>query len=432
MKVISHRRHIVSCSIGNWPLRHLFPSRLFLHCLDRKIFEKNIVDSNLNMNGIDSLPMEEVLTHIELSVLPTADDRYIPINRRKRKDDSGAPHARLDHILYQVALADHIRMMQIMYRDSEDEQGLAPELREGDTTVKLPTKHLMEKLVEGRSRVVALCRTCYGDDSFESLRASVDLASAYALQGMWQQVITHVAVASNLLQMKEEVSDIRVQRTKQSRGKQAASRVRCCYSVLRAHALLNGGQISTVFVQELMKEMTASFTGDGENTLETLGTNNITKLTSELYDFFQRFSVNRRDGNSPSSEEKHKEEPNNILRRDTPSWGDLINFFRDESFVMNIWMTELNQIILPQNKAALHLCFRICDDQRKGVAHPLQLAGAYTRFSNALKVLAGTDLLKQLKDCKVETPVVINYRTGALINSSKLNNQAGTKEKIIS
>ena len=96
---------------------------------------------------------------------------------------------------------------------------------------------------------------------------------------------------------------------------------------------------------------------------------------------------------------------------------------------MNIWMTELNQIILPQNKASLHLCFRICDDQRKGVAHPLQLARSYTRFSNALKVLAGTDLLKQLKDCKVETPIVINYKTGALIELNKLANQTGEKKK---
>ena len=381
------------------------------------------------MQGIDSLPMEKVLNHIELFLLPTADDRYIPISRRKRKDDSGAPHARLDHILYQVALADHIRMMQIMYRDSEDEQGLAPELREGDTTVKLPTRHLMEKLVEGRSRVVALCRTCYGDDSFESLRASVDLASAYALRGMWQQVITHVAVASSLLLMKEEVSDIRVQRTKQSRGKQAASKVRCCYSVLRAHALLNGGQVSTVFIQELIKEMSASFTSEGDKVSETSGSNNFIKLTNELSDFFESFCVNRRDGNSPSSEEKHKEEVNNNSRRGTPSWGDVINFFRDESSVMNIWMTELNQIILPQNKASLHLCFRICDDQRKGVAHPLQLARSYTRFSNALKVLAGTDLLKQLKDCKVETPIVINYKTGELIQSNKLANQTGEKKK---
>lgn len=71
--------------------------------------------------------------------------------------------------------------------------GLAPELREGDTANKLPTKVLMEKLSEGRSRVVALCRLCYGDDSVESLRASVDLASSYALQGMWGQVNEHIA-----------------------------------------------------------------------------------------------------------------------------------------------------------------------------------------------------------------------------------------------
>jgi hypothetical protein len=38
-----------------------------------------------------------------------------------------------------------------------------------------------------------------GDESLESLRASVDLASSYALQGMWPQVTEHMAIASQKL-----------------------------------------------------------------------------------------------------------------------------------------------------------------------------------------------------------------------------------------
>ena len=374
------------------------------------------------MNGIDSLPIDEILSHIEVFLLPTADDRYLPTNRRKRKDDSDAPYARLDHILYQVALADHIRMMQIMYRDSEDEQCLAPELREGDTSVKLSTKHLMEKLIEGRSRIIALCRTCYGADSFECLRASVDLASSYALQGMWPQVMTHVTVASNLLQLKEEIGDTRAQQTKQSRGKQAASRVRCCYSVLRAHALKNGGEVTNKFLQELVTEISVSrLPNEGS---EISGLDNFTR---EIHDFFEYFNINRRDGDSPSSEEKEKEKEKVYSgpKKKIPCWGDIINFLRDESVTMNIWMAELEQTILPQNKASLYLCFRICDEQRKGVAHPLQLATAYTRYSNALKILSGTNLLKQLKDYKVELPILINYKTGVLMDLNTFDSQPG-------
>ena len=46
----------------------------------------------------------------------------------------------------------------------------------------------MVKIIEGRIRIGALCRLCFGDDSLESLKSSIDLASAYATQGMWEQV----------------------------------------------------------------------------------------------------------------------------------------------------------------------------------------------------------------------------------------------------
>jgi hypothetical protein len=111
--------------------------------------------------------MSAVLFNIETFLLPSLDGRYASSNTRKQENFSSSPLMRLDQILDQVALADHIRTMQIMYRDSEDELNLAGELRASqgahDAPVKrLPTKHLMEKLSEGRARVVALCRLCHG------------------------------------------------------------------------------------------------------------------------------------------------------------------------------------------------------------------------------------------------------------------------------
>ena len=140
-----------------------------------------------------------LLVEIERFYLPSQDVRYLPPSQRPQRDQDISPDARLDHVLYQISLSEHLRTMQIMYRDSEDEQRLVLELREGDSNTALPTKDLMEKLLEGRCRVVALCRMCRGEDSVESLRALVDVASAYALQGQWAQVHEYMSLATQKL-----------------------------------------------------------------------------------------------------------------------------------------------------------------------------------------------------------------------------------------
>ena len=139
------------------------------------------------MNGNGPNPL---LVEIEGWVLTSPDERLLsPPSQRSKRDLESTPDERLDDVLYRLQFCDHLRTMQIMYRDSEDEQRLAPELRDADAQgAPLPTKALMEKLLEGRCRVVALCRMCRGDESVEGLRALVDLAGAYALQGMWPQV----------------------------------------------------------------------------------------------------------------------------------------------------------------------------------------------------------------------------------------------------
>jgi hypothetical protein len=390
------------------------------------------------MYSTEAVPMEKVLFTIEQFLLPTADDRYLPTNMRKQRDTSSSPKARLDHILYQVALADHIRTVQIMYRDSEDEQCLAPELREGDTSVKLPTNHLMEKLSEGRSRIVALCRCCYGKDSLEGLRASVDLASSYALQGMWLQVSEHVTAAINLLSLKEKATDIEREerRSKQERGKQAARLIHCCYTVLRTHALANKGQIGTTFMKELQSELShfsydVALGSECDSTEESskAGTNHGTHLTTELVHFFNQNMRRVADGNLPSSEEKESSR----YKKTGVSWGDLVNFLRMESAVMRSWMEELEGSLLPQNRAALHLPFRICDEQRRGIAHPTQLCATLMRFSSALKVIAGTSLLKKLKDLKIAMPTLIDRKTGNIssLNEADLTSKWSTNEVIL-
>jgi len=78
----------------------------------------------------------------------------------------------------------------------------------------------------------------------------------------------------------------------------------------------------------------------------------------------------------------------------------------------------MDHALLPQNKAALHLPFRVCDEQKRGAAHPAQYAAALGRFAGAAKVVAGTTLAKQLQQVPVEVPLLIDKRTGNTIDIS--------------
>jgi hypothetical protein len=358
--------------------------------------------------------MNNIHEEIESFLLPGTDMRYLPLNQRASKDISDSPFSRLDHIMYQVALADHIRTLQIMYRDGEDDQRLASELREGDSQgIPLTTKHLMEKICEGRSRAAALCRLCYGEDTLESLRAWTDLGSSYALQGMWPQVNDHVSMASqkllSLSSSKEIMEGINLRIVA---GRRAAARVDLCFRVLRTHAMAHQGHVSHIFMRELMVEL---------STLPD-GVECGTELITEMHEYFERFSVAQRgrDGKSPSSRSNQSPQSQSQSQqpaRRFPSWGDMVKYLREENEIMKQWLQEMEGAILPQNKAAMHLPFRACDEQKRGIAHPAQLSATIMKYSSALKVIAGTTLLKQLNQMKIEVPLVIDQRTGRPVES---------------
>ena len=146
--------------------------------------------------------VKDVLANVEMFLLPAQDLQHswyrgITMSSLTHPEKvSLSPDSRLKDILLQVAIADHIRIFQTMYRDNHDECLLFPDLRSDGTegeeaapalknTIKpvsrLETKALQRKLVEGRIRANALCRLCYGEDSLEMLKGVIDLASAYAL-----------------------------------------------------------------------------------------------------------------------------------------------------------------------------------------------------------------------------------------------------------
>ena len=376
------------------------------------------------MAQCSTIPTESILFLIEQFLLPAADDHYLPANMKKRRNVCTSPTVRLDHILYQVALADHIRMTQIMYRDSEDDLCLAPEIRVGDISIKLPTKHLIQKITEGRSRILALSRCCYEENSYETLRALVDLTSSYALQGMWPQVSENVAQVSHLLSLKDTISDSddEKQRLKKQHGKRSAHRVNCCYKLLRTHAILYRGYISASFMKELEVGLCPLSHADSIVKPVTLTdessvacSDHVTELMEELRILFKVKLLNTLDGNH----NLYEDNTDNRCKDLRLSWGDVVNFFREDSVVMRKWMDDVEGSLLPQNIAALHLPFRTCDEQRKGIAHPIQLCEAFMRFSNALKVTAGSTLLKQLRILDIAMPILIDRKNGNICTAKE-------------
>ena len=148
-----------------------------------------------------------------------------------------------------------------------------------------------------------------------------------------------------------------------------------------------------------------------------IGSNHVTELMEELRIFFKLKLENTLDNDLNFSKENVDKRHRELIL----SWGDVVSFFREDSLVMQKWMEEVEGSLLPQNRAALHLPFRTCDEQRKGIVHPLQFCEALMRFSNALKVIAGTTLLKQLRNLDIAMPILIDRKTGSICNVKEWN-----------
>lgn len=344
------------------------------------------------------------------------------------------PLTRLDDILYQVALADHIRTMQTMYRDAHDEHRLVSDLRADHPHTTLPTKQLLTKITEGRVRIQALCRLCHGDESVEMLRATVDLASAYALQGMWQQVSEHMAAASQKLVAVTAPQRREAQVLQAIAAREAAAKVEATYRCLRAHAIANSGQVTRQFLREIVIELAAvvkivaeSGTGaaaagardgaGGSGSAAGAGGEGVnaapsahsqpTQMAALLHAFFIRFSAEQAEAQN-SLYSRGSSSP----KKAHPSWGDVVDFLRHECVLMRQWVREMEAGVLPQNKAVLLLPFRQADKQKRGVAHPQQLAYYLARMPSAAKALAGSTVVKRLQALKIELPLLINPATG--------------------
>ena len=316
-----------------------------------------------------------------------------------------------------------------MYRDSYDTQKLALQLRGGVQDVTLTTKHLVSKIVEGRSRSLALLRMTHGETSISYLRGCIDLASSYALQGLWPQVEEKVNQSNEILRKISRVRNPQMIEEQQRLSIAAAERISCVYSTLRTFAIRNNGQITKTFAKEVMVAL-VQLPSHTESENGPLG--HPSKFAATLHAYFTSYK-NRSFGALKSSgfadsyfsdHQTHRAKPDTDDKSELKSWGNVVDFLRSgQCESMNAWVEVLNELIPPQDKAALELPFYMCDQQRRSIAHPIQLSQVLLSFPAAARVLNGVKLSKALAQIKVEVPLFLEARTGNLLDFAQLQQQ---------
>ena len=380
------------------------------------------------INPIETADNLSLLLELERWVLPPTDERLLlPIQRqRKASNLNDRPMDRLNQVLFRLQFCDHLHILQSLYGDSEDQQRLILELRENreDDKAIMSTKVLQDKLLEGRCRVMALCRMCYGEESLESVRALVDLAGANALLGQWVPMHEQLAIATTKLTFLSSPTEVSQRAYKRRKSFHAASLVDCCYRILREHALTQRGQVTPMYVRQLdealknvrtkeleelalLKEQNPNQEHDSDYDFIVTPTQ-IKEIITEIYTFIERFMHDRK---KPSTTFRSISPTNGRISPDLiplkpshktyPSWGDMISFLRTDCEVVLFWIDEMQMGSLPQDISALHLSFRVCDDQNRGVAHPMQLSQTIAQFTNALKAMSHTALRSHLEHTKV-------------------------------
>mmetsp|Transcript_11042 Transcript_11042/g.18030 ORF Transcript_11042/g.18030 Transcript_11042/m.18030 type:complete len:1013 (+) Transcript_11042:92-3130(+) len=214
----------------------------------------------------NTVDVQVMLSKVEAFLLPKS-----PNTRTDMAEDGidigTPPSTRLAHLLHEMSKGEHIRALQFLYRDSEDDLKLAMNVRTSgrgaapDDTIddssasgRITSKKLLESITEGRCRAIALTRICHGSDSIESLKALVDLSSVYAVQGLWDQVSKHMGVASQKLLSVMKAQHARLQQDGPSGSKialafEAASYVVTVFKVLREHTISHKGYVTKEFIE---------------------------------------------------------------------------------------------------------------------------------------------------------------------------------------
>jgi hypothetical protein len=388
--------------------------------------------------------VRKILTRIESFILPSkqsfegalpttlaptssSNTRHI----KHRKENSTVPLDRLDDTLYQLALADHVRTLQTLYRDNYDDQYLGRELRgvdfksppennnqdslSNEAYEKLPTKQLLEKMIEGRSRALALLRLCFGENSHSMVRGKIDLANTYALTGQWEQAEDRIVQALNQLVSLEEYEENILYRQRKRISIIAAQRIVTVFQVLRDHVISNHGQVNRSLLEELHAAFATVMNADHPDHVHI---SHPAKLLASLTEFFNATKSKLPLKQLTTSYFHDSDQPNHNAqpKSQVKTWGDIINFLRNQCEVMRSYIQYVNFSILPQNKAILLLPFRLCDSAGRNLAHPGHLASVVPAFPSVMKLISGSDLCKVLTQIRVVVPLVVNAHTGSVQN----------------
>jgi hypothetical protein len=407
-----------------------------------------LTDIVIEQKQPETLP--KVHQHPHLSpevVLPKVEDFLLPgkiIQETENSDDTTTlPTTRLDEMLLELSIGEHLRMCQYLYRDNEDECQVSPEVRQlsKDGMIRITSKQLTESLIEGRSRVVALCRLCYGDESMEYLRAIVDLASVYAMQGLWDQVSHHMTIASQKL---ITVTHALQSSTLRSISHDAALYTMTLFTALRSHAIAHRGYVVGSFLTEVKREI--------ESAVHSTMASKASQLKQEEY-YTELLAQQTHSSHYNEKQEEEegrervggeREERDNqktvataicseieefltgylgpkanwnqsLSQFSPPSWGQMVVFLTTQSTVMRRWSQLIEGTILPQNKSLLRMVFQLGDKKQANICHPMELSHLLHQYPSIAKILSGTAIVANLQKIPLEVPILLDGQTGEVL-----------------
>ena len=364
----------------------------------------------------EETPIDEALIdHIQAFLLPSTNPSIFPL----QKVDEVAhllPSSRLQYIMYQVTLAEHIRSSQSLYMDPEDELFLCKTIRvssPGFEKQPLSSKTLMQMITEGRARLLALIRLNFGDKSHLMIRSVLELANTYALQGLWEQAAEYVQRARVMLADENFLRNTDKDSTK-SRRKLESRLVCIVHSYVRDFSVMSGGQITFDILEEMQSLLQAELVRflDTDSSVDSLEREKISQYPKTFCDSLRNFLIQSEFGawNGQNIYEEHPEiNPNKLC----PSWGDVVDFLRRDCVVMKTWMDSIYNSLAPQSLSIFQLLLNHLNSSSDkiingGVFFPSQLLPALSQMTSAARMVVGSDILSWSSKLSTEVRVLIN------------------------
>jgi tetratricopeptide (TPR) repeat protein len=394
--------------------------------------------------------IESLLKQIESYLLPRPQ-----LTDRGHESNNSLPKDRLDMIILETLEADHLRTMLTMYRDNDHNDSLfndnhndedrptilgmkdylsnrpkpsyLSEVSEPSNSRNLSasrrstltSEELIERNFEGRNRILALSKLCYGADSLETMRSGLDLIHAYALCGHWAAVHEQIGtLLSKYLHLQTKRMYVDNLNQKSLAAKLAAENIQCFYSVLRSHAARNRGQVRLEVLDELKKAYKE------QQQAKKAAQSNTSHEDSYLDAAIGSDDEDDDDEDSDSSEVKSmiasigkfldhhlngSQGKEQISK--SPSWGMLVDYIRYQNPVISKWMDNLESGILPHIRGALSLAFNQGDRQHRHVSHPGQLAANILKYPISAKIIASSPsenpFLRSLSMMKTDIEIII-------------------------